>query len=341
MKQRTVVEEFKINKVYKKNSIDIVITPHAEFTGCMAAMVQSIVDNSNDEYNYDIVVLHKEIDIEDIECIKNIPQRKENITIRFYDVSTIISTIKFFKTENTYATTYFRILIPYIMNEYERVLYIDADTIVESDLVELYQQNIEEYCLAAVADYGGNYHCLEKDSELLKYRKKILNMKDPMKYFNAGILLMNTQNIRTNYGMEELLCAENKGKFKQKDQDLLNYFFAEKTLFLDYKYNMLVTINFEKNQYFNQEEKERIRKAFENPYIIHYVGRYKPWIYRSVPYSDEFWKYAEKTPLIRRIESEMGYDLAYENLRKQIRRNKVGIKQVLKLVAESIKVKFK
>ena len=41
-------------------------------------------------------------------------------------------------------------------------------------------------------------------------------------------------------------------------------------------------------------------------HLIHYNMFNKPWHYAHVPYSEEFWKYAERTPFYDRIKS--GFD---------------------------------
>ena len=60
-----------------------------------------------------------------------------------------------------------------------RVLYLDVDTLILSDLTSLYHWNIEEYGIAAVEDYGMHLRLREKS---------IINKTS---YLNAGVILLD------------------------------------------------------------------------------------------------------------------------------------------------------
>ena len=65
----------------------------------------------------------------------------ENVKIEFCDVSERLDKIKKKLTVRDYysLTTYYRIFISEMYPKYDKVIYIDSDTVVCQDIVKLYQ----------------------------------------------------------------------------------------------------------------------------------------------------------------------------------------------------------
>ena len=76
-----------------------------------------------------------------------------------------------------------------IVPQYKKMLYLDVDIIVNTDLSELYDVNLEGNYYGGVRHptyYLGNWggHC------------KLLDIPDLHSYINAGVLLINLEKIR-------------------------------------------------------------------------------------------------------------------------------------------------
>ena len=72
---------------------------------------------------------------------------------------------------------YFRLLMPSLLSDRDRALYLDCDMIIKTDLAELWNTNLEGYALAAVQD-------------TLRMRKKCisrLGFGTNDGYFNSGM----------------------------------------------------------------------------------------------------------------------------------------------------------
>jgi lipopolysaccharide biosynthesis glycosyltransferase len=167
-------------------------------------------------------------------------------------------------------TTYYRLLLPQLL-DFDKVIYIDSDTIVLSDLVELYNHDLSDSLVAGVVDPGGHtstiFH-LFKD-------------KDP--YLNAGLLLMNLKSMRELNFLEA--CKRTYFKFKDEinygDQDILNLVTVGRKKVLDPKFCWLMQPNlFTYSQFY-----EEIKKSD----IVHFVGAIKPWMKWCSPKVFEFW----------------------------------------------------
>lgn len=159
---------------------------------------------------------------------------------------------------------YYRILIPWLLPETaKRALWLDADLIVCGDISELYHKNFEGHSIVACVDH----HELSEKARNVDCERLML---DPgHKYFNSGVLLMNTERMRQRYTIQDIyrMAERIKDKLIYPDQDLLNCLYQNDVLYEDYKkYNA----NPKMVHYMSDEEYQQLR-------ILHYYGTRKPW----------------------------------------------------------------
>ena len=88
---------------------------------------------------------------------------------------------------------YYRLLIPIIISEYDKVLYSDVDVIFRMDLTKLYSIDLGDNYLAATRDVGLN---LSKDG--LEYINSMPEM-EAGKYLQSGFIILNNKKIREKY----------------------------------------------------------------------------------------------------------------------------------------------
>ena len=112
--------------------------------------------------------------------------------------------------------TFLRLFIDKL-NLPDKVLYLDADTVINGDIVPLYNTDISEYEFGGVLDY---------------YGKVFMGRK----YVNAGVLLLNLEKIRETSLFERVIEILNKKKVFLPDQTALNKLVGKK-LILQRKYN--------------------------------------------------------------------------------------------------------
>ena len=79
---------------------------------------------------------------------------RENISIEFVDLNYYIEKIKDkLYTRDYYSkTTYFRLFIPNLYPQYNKVLYLDSDITILSDVADLYNIDIGDNLIAAAPD---------------------------------------------------------------------------------------------------------------------------------------------------------------------------------------------
>ncbi|MEY2371394.1 glycosyltransferase [Lysinibacillus capsici] len=182
----------------------------------------------------------------------------------------------FFVNAHISYETYFRILIPEVINE-EKVLYLDSDLIVRKSLEELYNKNLDSFAVAAAYDYKA------------QGRKEELGIPEGYDYFNAGVLLMNLKYWRSNNLTYELIkyVKDMKEKLTYWDQDALNAQLYDKVLMLEDTWN-IQTASFESNNI--------DKSALVNPAIVHFTGASKPWhVSSNSLFQQEYLKYMYET----------------------------------------------
>ena len=133
--------------------------------------------------------------------------------------------------------TLFRIMLPELLPDLSKIIYLDADLLVNRDIKELWDIDIRKYCLAAVPDYG--------TINGLASPHPVLNKDvDSSKYFNTGVLYMNMDRIREKGKIVEgvLTYLENNQDSTFPDQDALNVLYKDSTLLLHESWNSFARV---------------------------------------------------------------------------------------------------
>ena len=165
-------------------------------------------------------------------------------------------------------TIYFKLFIPIIIPHIQRILYLDADTLIYKDLYELFNLDFNDnYAL------GYPSHTVEV---MDKWNKKIVN------YIHGGVLLLNLQKMIIDKKDVELMSfgLKNNNQLDYLVQDALNIVFYNKTGLLPLKYGIYLfgDINtYQKSikpllrMVLNETE---LIEALNEPSLIHFAGCY-------------------------------------------------------------------
>ena len=251
----------------------------------LGVSLKSLIENASKENKYEIKILYTNVSEENISRIKKYEQ--ENISIEFVNVNEQLKEIKSkLYTRNYFSnTTYFRLYIPELYPQYNKAVYIDSDTIVLTDIANLYNEEIGDNLIAAIPDGA-----VQTIPVFQEYVEKVVGVIDYNNYFNAGILVMNLEELRKYKFQEKFLYLLEKIKFEvAQDQDYLNRICKGRVKLLDFSWNRMPVMG--------GDDKD-IK-------IVHYNLGFKPWHFDNVLYQEYFWKYAEQTEFLDEIK-EMG-----------------------------------
>lgn len=288
------------------NAVPIVFSSNQNFVPVLAVMLRSIIEHSTRSHTYDVIVLSRDIDCTYEERLHSMLDGHDNFSLRVIDVSRYFDQYALYVSNRPDITveTYFRLVIPNLMDRYEKVLYLDGDMVANADVAELFKIDLNGCLIAASVDCDSIGHCHHGDIALKEYREDILKLKDLDRYFCAGVLVMNLSQFRKKFDSKQLLELAASYNWRQHDQDVLNMVCNQDVKLISVAWDLLRDAG--SNQYMPDSLYEEFLAAEREPKIIHYGGKRKPWIYFDVERGEYFWRYAGKTPFYREILSMVG-----------------------------------
>ena len=243
----------------------------------LAVSLKSLIENASKEYNYAIKVLASNVGDRNKRKISK--YETENVKIEFVDLQYYMEKVqdKLYTRDYFTQTTYFRLFIPELYPQYNKALYIDSDTTVLGDISELYNIDLENNLVGAVADDS-----VEHNDAFKEYVERVIGMATYKNYFNAGVLLLNLDEMRKFDFQAKFLYLLETVKFSvAQDQDYLNRLCKGRTKLISEVWNKMPIPS------------EAIKA--EDIKLIHYNHMFKPWHFDDVLYQEYFWKYAKMT----------------------------------------------
>jgi lipopolysaccharide biosynthesis glycosyltransferase len=165
------------------------------------------------------------------------------------------------------ANSYQRVFIGSILPDYDRVIYIDPDTIILRDINPLLEYKSRSPFLAVV--------------ETVNSGKTVFN-NDDFPHFNAGVFIADLNFWRSKNIESKLVRWISKNPdSKYAEQDSLNAILIEHLAPLPFSFNF-----FE----WTIENNELMSKEFCNPLIVHFTGGEKPWGDRIISKYGDLWR---------------------------------------------------
>lgn len=167
-------------------------------------------------------------------------------------------------TDGWSSAIYQRLVMAPVISKYsEFFLYLDADTICQDDIACLFKEKMDDAIIAAVKDPDQTGRKIDKNNDLSGV------------YFNSGVLVINAEKwCRENITNKLcVLLSKSSHTFKAYDQDALNIVLKNDVFFIDKKYNFPADTN--SHPFIKKIIKD---SCLLNPFIIHYMGKEKPWL---------------------------------------------------------------
>ncbi len=278
-----------LNKRHMGNPADyipVVLATNKNYCLPCVVTINSIIQNADKTKKYAVFVLHSELDNTDIEHLESMCTDNVFVHCISVDINRLVGNNFDYTTAHYSKEMYYRILIADMFGIYNKVIYIDCDLVLNTDIANLYQTDLCDNVIAAVI----NPVIYSTD-----YIKNTLGV-EPEKYFNSGVLIINIKKFKELKIKERCLNLLQEIKsLRFPDQDVLNIACQGSVLYLDIRWNYQWFFKIDNIQ-LPTYCKEQYDMASSNPYIIHYSSGKKPWKMRNLRYAELWWKYAKGTP---------------------------------------------
>lgn len=194
--------------------------------------------------------------------------------------------------------TYFRLVMHNVLSkDIPRVLYLDSDIIVRKSLVEIFEAEMGDAIFAGVEDSLG--------------RRYAQSFGTPDKYLhiNAGVTLINLEKVRQIpfSSMIDDYLKTHRYLITLGDQQIINSVFAQDIIGLPVQWNVhgsMCDAQWRQKHagVSNGFTENELASAAEDPAIIHYTFKRKPWSSLEHPWAQEWWHYAQKTSFFTKDE---------------------------------------
>ena len=216
-------------------------------------------------------------------------------------------------TEGT-DCVYYKIILPLMFPDIKRMIYLDGDTLIRKDILEMY-----EY------PFNDNYilgHPFYMPQVMDEYKINATH------YINGGCLLFNIEKIREDKKDIDLLyfTFQNNSRLRFREQDSINYVFYPNIGFLPLKYGIYMIGD--NNTFYGLSKHIRsplnLTEGYEavaDPSIVHFSCCW-PKVWENVSrnlfnndkicdrYRKEFYYYAGKTKFYNKI-----YNILYNKIK--------------------------
>ncbi|MBQ6298378.1 MAG: glycosyltransferase family 8 protein [Selenomonadaceae bacterium] len=194
-------------------------------------------------------------------------------TVRFHNVEKLcpdkikeyISYVPSIKNSRVSVGAFYRLMLSKVLpSNINKIIYFDADVIVNLDIKELWQIELGDKPLGAVPESVASSEMFKSSRgyAIEKYLIKsgLVKFED---YFNSGVMALNLDYLRQN---DELLTSGVKFRGENKqcsafDQDILNYLFANDYLKLPGQFDQFI-----RSERRKEDMKSKIRQV-----IYHYT----------------------------------------------------------------------
>jgi len=266
----------------QKRTINVAFCFDKKFLMQTCVSITSLLVSAKNKCGYNIYcVVSKDLTPDDLKCLKE-------ITHKFSKRSKIMFLYENGSYDNAYIpkhmnylskATYYKIMLPELIQDIDKVIYIDSDTIILKDLIQMDDIVLGNNFLIGSLDFM---------NKAIIWKQKMSNYSLPLKkneYVNAGVLIMNLKQMRHENLSQKWIELAAK-RLRYQEQDILNSTCLGLIGFFNKKYNLMII------------DKTKITtevniKAVRNVVILHFAYP-KPWVEKTA-LSDIWWKYAKMT----------------------------------------------
>lgn len=298
--------------------IPIVLAADDRYVPMVTVTIQSVIQELAAGRILDFYVFHRDISLANQAIMQQFfaaaPHR-----LTFVDIGRKLSGLKL-STNNQHISveTYYRFLIQDLLPFYDKVLYLDSDLLIKSDISQLFDMDLGDNYLGAIRDidFCANLNVkitrqpkpsksrYLKNLHRMQYAKEVLHLDNPYDYFQAGVLLLNTKLLRMRVPVSTWMRLAENPKYIYNDQDILNQVCQGHVKFLAANWNVMHECGGRVANLYPLAPAwifEQYQQARQEIKIVHYAGFSKPWSDPNCEFGVDYWMTARNTPFYEQL----------------------------------------
>lgn len=270
-------------------TVSIVMATDDNYAPVLGVAINSMIQNVNQNRQYCISILYDDLAQNYIDCLENLSVN--NVKVKTICIKPYMSQFGDMHYAHLSVATTYRLLIPQIFKDLDKVLYLDSDIIIDADISYLFDLDIGNAFIGAA-------HDAVTEKMVDYFRTRGIEGADA---FNAGVLLINIKQWQLNHVGErcfDLLTQDQKREKKfytMMDQDALNIVCAGKVAIFPMKWNFQWLFSTDTGFAASGPNAAEYQEAKQNIQIFHYASATKPWEHPELRGAEVFWKYARST----------------------------------------------
>ena len=269
------------------NTIPIVFCFDNNLIAPACVALSSLMMSAKEDTFYDIFILHSYKYPLKHDEIDKLPVYYKNCRIHYRTVDSTFD--EAFEIRGITTAAYYRLLIPELIPEYDKVLYSDVDVIFRSDLSEFYDTDMTGYYVAGV-DSLANFQ-----PELVKYYNDVVHINPEGIIYSGNLVINSKQILKDNLISRFKELAKNKYTFQ--DMDVINIACRGKIKYLSPAFCLTTYIS--EYSVYRKDDLLKVWSCDDIEYAklhgsVHFNGK-KPWNDVCINF-DIWWEYYRRSP---------------------------------------------
>ncbi len=262
--------------------VPVFLTINSAYAPYAAAAIHSLTQHVNPKRYYRVIILHDGLNLVNRWRLRNLVTK--NVAIQFkkmthslYLRAIIVYCARRRKKAGDFfssAVYLYRAFIPLLFPLYKKAVYIDSDTILRGDIGELFDIDLGDKVVAAMADPK-----VTVVPEFREYVDKAVGVPHE-EYVNSGVQVMDLRKMRKLKYLQQMIDLIQKydADLVAPDQDYLNVILKGQIMHIDPVWNA-----------------EPVKDLADDVKLVHFNLFNKPWRYKNVPCEELFWEAAKGT----------------------------------------------
>ena len=261
--------------------IPIVFSTDDNYVLPLTVAIQSIKNTIKSSFVLKIYVLCESLTEKSIATLKLL--QSDNCEINIINLYEYVKNVNFIVHGRLTRAMYFRLYACKILKNYDKIIYLDCDVLVNRSISEFYNIQVENYLMAGVDDWGFIRQGEEVNSD----------------YINSGVILFNVKECN-NFDFAEKCLSYIKSHpvLPWLDQEVINNVSTGsiKNVGNEFDFMTFYVYDYKKQKSrLKQELKYQKLKSVKDIVVIHYTGE-KPWNIKNLPLSNLWWKTVKTLP---------------------------------------------